>query len=436
MPRTFLAIWSAQLLSIVGSSLTGFVLGVWVFQRTGSATQFVTIMLCAILPEVVLAPLAGSLADRWDKRRLMLAADLGAALATGALALLLALGELEVWHIYLVTAAGAAFGTVQMAAYHSLMPLLVPAERLGRANGFMQVADAARIAAPLLAGTLLTAVGVLGVIVADLAAFLLSRLVLALVPLPREATRPGGGAPAAPLLGDLASGLRSLKARSGLAWLVALLAAYNLFFGMAGVLVQPLILTFAPPAVLGALMFAGGAGLLAGGLVLSAWGGPRRRVRGLLAFVAVGGVLLAAHSLAPSPWLIAVVAPAFLFTLPFVQGTGMTILQLKTAPAELGRVLGAVRMLTQAATVATYLAAGPLADRVFEPLLAPGGALAGTAGRIVGTGDGRGIAFVFLLTGAALVLLAPLAALHPRLRRVETDLPDAEELPDAALSRS
>ncbi|WP_049573720.1 MFS transporter [Nonomuraea sp. SBT364] len=436
MPRAFLAIWSSQLLSIITSSVTGFVLGVWVFQKTGSATQFVTITLCAVLPEVLFAPLAGSLADRWDRRRMMLAADLGAALATGALAVLLAVGEPQVWHIYVITAVGAVFGTAQMAAYHSMLPKLVPKEQLGRANGLMQVADAVRVAAPLLAGALLVGVGLTGVVVIDLVTFLASRVVLHLVPLPREATRPGEGRAAEPWLRDLAFGLRHLRARRGLAWLVALLAAYNLFFGMAGVLVQPLILSFGSAALLGVLMAAGGAGLFAGGLVLSAWGGPRRRVRGLVAFVAAGGVLLMLHSLSPSAALIAVVAPAFLFTIPFVQGTGITVIQLKTDPAELGRVLGAVRMLTQAATVLTYLAAGPLADRVFEPMLAPGGALAGSLGQVIGTGPGRGIATIFLLTGAALVVLAPLAFLQPRLRRVETELPDAEESTDAALSRS
>lgn len=437
MPRAFLAIWSSQLLSIVTSGITGFVLGVWVFQRTGSATQFVTITLCAVLPEVLFSPLAGSLADRWDRRRLMMTADLGAALSTGALALLLLLGELQVWHIYVVTAVSAVFGTAQMAAYHSMVPLLVPKERLGRANGMLQVADAVRVAAPLLAGALLVGVGLTGVVVIDLVTFVISRVVLHLVPLPREVTRPGGGAARGePWLRDLAFGLRFLRGRRGLLWLVALLAAYNLFFGMAGVLVQPLILSFGSAALLGALMFAGGAGLLTGGLVLSSWGGPRRRVRGLVTFIAVGGVLLAAHGLSPSAALIAVVAPAFLFTLPFVQGTGMTLIQLKTPPGELGRVLSTVRTVTQAATVLTYLAAGPLADRVFEPMLAPGGALAGSVGAVVGTGPGRGIAVIFMLTGAALVLLAPLACLQPRLRRVETELPDVEESADAALSRT
>ncbi|MFD9949550.1 MFS transporter [Nonomuraea sp. NPDC059023] len=436
MPRPFVIIWSSQLLSIITSSITGFVLGVWVFQQTGSATQFVTITLCAILPEVVFAPLVGSLADRWDRRKLMMGADLGAALTTGALAVLLATGGLQVWHIYVVTAVGAVFGTAQMAAYHSMMPLLVPKEQLGRANGMMQVADAVRIASPLLAGTLLVAVGLTGVVVIDLAAFLISRVVLHLVPLSRAVTRPGEGRPAEPWLRDLAFGLSYLRTRRGLFWLVVLLAAYNLFFGIAGVLVQPLILSFGSAAVLGVLMAAGGGGIFAGGLVMSAWGGPKRRVRGMLVFMVAGAVLLAAHSLSPSPWLIAVVAPAFLFTLPFVQGTGITVIQLKTAPNELGRVLSAVRMVTQAATVLTYLAAGPLADRVFEPMLAPGGALADSVGALIGTGPGRGIAFIFLLAGAGLLVLAPLAYLQPRLRRVETELPDIEEPSDAALSRS
>ncbi|MGV9771669.1 MFS transporter [Streptosporangium sp. NPDC003464] len=426
--RRFVVIWAAQLLSIIGSSLTGFVLGVWVYQKNGSATEFVLIMLCAVLPEVLLSPVAGAAADRWDRRRLLMAADAGAAAVTGVLAVLLASGALEVWHVYAITVAGSVFGTFHMAAYHSMMPLIMPQRHLGRANGLMQVADSVKIAAPLLAGTLLVTVGVTGVVVVDLATFLVTRVVMFAVRLPPEVTRPGAATPPEPLRRDLLHGWRHLRARPGLFQLVMVLAAYNLFFGMSGVLVQPLILSFGSPAVLGALMFAGGAGVFAGGLVLSAWGGPRRRMRGIAVSVALGGVLLTLHSLAPSPWLIAVVAPAFLFTLPFVQGVGMTVLQLKTDPAALGRVLSTVRTLTQAATVLTYLAAGPLADHVLEPMMAPDGALAGTLGSVIGTGTGRGLAAVFLLTGLGLLLLAPLAYLRPRFRNVESELPDAEDV--------
>ncbi|MFI7531770.1 MFS transporter [Streptosporangium sp. NPDC049376] len=428
--RRFAVIWAAQLLSIIGSSLTGFVLGVWVYQRTGSATQFTLIMLCAVLPEVLLSQLAGTAADRLDRRRLLMAADAGAAVVTVAPAVLLATGSLQVWHVYVVTAAGAVFGTFHMAAYHSMMPLIMPSRHLGRANGLMQVADAVNIAAPLLAGTLLVTVGITGVVVADLATFLVTMAVMFAVRLPPEVTRPGAVTAPEPLRGDLAFGWRHLRARPGLLLLVALLAAHNLLFGAAGVLVQPLILSFGSPAVLGALMFAGGAGVFAGGLVLSAWGGPRRRVRGVVLFTALGGVLLALHSLAPSPWLIAVVAPAFLFTLPFVQGTAMTVVQAKTEPAALGRVLSTVRTLTQTATVLAYLAAGPLADRVLEPAMAPGGALAGVLGGVIGTGPGRGVAAVFLISGLGLLVLAPLLYLQPRLRGVEAELPDARPEPD------
>ncbi|GAA3123653.1 MFS transporter [Streptosporangium carneum] len=427
--RRFVVIWAAQLLSIIGSSLTGFVLGVWVYQRTGSATEFVLIMLCAVLPEVLLSPLAGSMADRLDRRRMLMTADAGAAVTTGVLAVLLAGGALEVWHVYVITVVGSVFGAFHMAAYHSMMPLIMPQRHLGRANGLMQVADAVHIAAPLLAGTLLVTVGITGVVVIDLATFLVTRVVMFAVRLPAEVTRPGGAVTESQPLGrDLSFGWRHLRARPGLFRLVVLLAVYNLLFGMSGVLVQPLILSFGSAAVLGALMFAGGAGVFAGGLALSAWGGPKRRVRGVVAFAALGGALLALHSLAPSPWLIAVVAPAFLFTLPFVQGTAMTVLQLKTEPAALGRVLSTVRTLTQTATVLAYLLAGPLVDRVLEPAMARDGALASSLGAVIGTGRGRGVAAVFLMAGLALLVLAPLLYLQPRLRGVETELPDAEDV--------
>jgi hypothetical protein len=225
---------------------------------------------------------------------------------------------------------------------------------------------------------------------------------------------------------DLSQGWVALRERPGLFQLALVFGAFNLLFGFAGVLVQPLILSFSSVATLGTLMFAGGSGLFAGGLVMSAWGGPKRRVRGIAWFVALGGVALALHALRPSPWLIAVVAPMFLFTLPIVNGSVMTLMQ-SSVPAEvLGRVVATVRMIGQAATPLAFLLAGPLADRVAEPALAEGGALSGSVGSLIGTGPGRGIAAIYLAIGAAMLLLALAPAALPRLRGLESTTPEPE----------
>ena len=428
--RLFTLIWFGQLVSLTGSGLTGFVLGVWVYQLTESATQFALIFVCAVLPRVVLSPLAGALVDRWDRRWVMIGSDSGAGLSTLAIALLFATGQLDVWHIYLATAVNSACSAFQLPAYQSIIPLMVPREQLGRANGMVQAAYAAQIISPMVAGVLVALITIPGVILIDVATFLFAVSILLLVRIPKPPITAEGRAARGSLWREMAYGWAYIATRPGLVWLVVLFGAINFLVGIASVLVQPLILSFASVAVLGILMFFGGSGLLAGGLVMSAWGGPKRRVLGMLGFILIGGAFLVLHGLSPSAVLIAVAAPGFLFTIPIINGSGMTILQSKVAPDVQGRVFATAGMIRQASAPLAYLVAGPLADGVFEPLLAPGGPLAGSVGQVIGVGPGRGIALMFILVGALTVVVAAAGYLQPRLRLVEEELPDM--IPGAA----
>jgi MFS family permease len=222
----------------------------------------------------------------------------------------------------------------------------------------------------------------------------------------------------------LVQGWHELRARPALLVLALVLSVFNFTFGLAGVLIQPLILSFASPATLGVLMLAGGSGMFAGSLVMGAWGGPRRRMSGVSLFMVLGGMALVLHTIAPSALLIGIAAPLFLFTMPVVLGCARTIFQTKVEPSVLGRVSGTTHALGQAALPLAYLVAGPLAEHVAEPLLRPDGALASSIGLLTGTGPGRGIAALFLLSAVLLVVLAAVTAVHPTLRTVD-DLPDA-----------
>ena len=419
----FAIVWAGQLVSVVGSALSAFVIGVWVYLETGSVTQFVLIQFCAVVPGILAAPVAGTLTDRWNRRRIMVSADLGAGAATAVLFTLVVTGSLEVWPIYLTTAFSAACNAFHLVAFTTLVPALVPKKHLGRVNGLMQITQGVQIAAPLVAGALLGLVGLRGVLLIDLVGMAFAVASLLAARLPAEVIRPvpaDGDEPA-----GFTAGLRYLRGRRGLFNLVAVFAVWNFLFAIAGGLVQPLILSFSGPATLGVLMAAGGSGLFVGSLVMAAWGGPKRRIDGVFLGLVLGGVFLVLHSLHPSAWLIAIAAPAFLFTLPLMNTACITLIQTKVDPAVLGRVLGAVRMISQAAMPAAYLAIGPLSDGVFEPLMADDGALAGSVGTLIGTGDGRGIALIFLVVGVLMLALTGHAYSRPRLRNLDEELPDA-----------
>ncbi|MCJ7735328.1 MAG: MFS transporter, partial [Anaerolineales bacterium] len=187
----FTVTWLGQVISLVGSGLTSFALGVWVFRSTGSATLFAFIGLFAVLPKVLVSPFAGALVDRWDRRAVMILADTGAGLSTLFIATILIFDRMELWHIYLSTAASSLFGAFQWPAYTAAVSLLVPEEHLGRANGMNQFGRAAaEIFAPLLAGILMLTIQLEGVILIDVGTFIFAMLTLLLVRFPRLKTTP------------------------------------------------------------------------------------------------------------------------------------------------------------------------------------------------------------------------------------------------------
>ncbi|MBW4717937.1 MFS transporter [Saccharothrix obliqua] len=417
--KRFAVVWAGQLVSVIGSALTAFVLGVWVYMGTGSVTQFVLIQFCAVVPGILLAPYAGALADRYDRKRIMLVADVGGGLVTALLLVSVGAGALAVWQVYAAAALTATLNLFHLIAYQALVPALVPPKHLGRVNGLMQLTQGVQVAAPLVAGALLGLVGLPGVLLIDVVSMVFAVGALLVARLPAVTGGGGGGGRAA-----AGEGLRWLRGAPGLFALCVVFGVWNFLFAVAGGLVQPLILSFSGPATLGVLMAAGGGGLFASGLVMGAWGGPKRRVLGVYLGLALGGVFLVLHSLAPSPWLIGLAAPAFLATLPLMNTSCVTLLQTKVDPAVLGRVLAVVRMLGTAAMPVAYLLIGPLSDGVAEPLMTPDGPLALSVGALIGTGPGRGIALVFLVTGVLMLALAAYAWTRPRLRTVD-DLPDA-----------
>jgi hypothetical protein len=250
--------------------------------------------------------------------------------------------------------------------------------------------------------------------------------------MPRPAATPEGASHQGSLWREARSGWSFIHRRPGLLAVLVLLAVTNLGTGLVQVLLSPMILSFASPAVLGRVLTVAGFGMLAGGLVMSMWGGPRRRVAGLLGFLLLQGVILPFGGLRASAPLIAAGAFIYLFAVPILNGTSQALWQSKVAPDLQGRVFAVRRLVALSTLPLAYLIAGPLADRVFEPLMAAGGPLAGSIGRLIGVGKGRGMALMLIIIGFFIVLVVAVASRSPRLRRLESELPDV--LPERDLA--
>ncbi|MCB1054896.1 MAG: MFS transporter, partial [Acidobacteria bacterium] len=366
-------IWAGQVLSNLGSGLTRFAIGVWVFQNTGSATRYTLIAFCATLPAVFLSPFAGALVDRWNRRRTMILSDSAAAATTVVMVILLSLGRLEVWHIYLLVAVSSAFNSLQVPAFSAATTLLVPKQHFTRAGGMVQMGNAAaQVLSPILAGFLLGEIAIQGVILIDFATFLVAVTVLALVVVPepeRKVPAPGAAKPS--LWREAGYGWTYIRQRPGLFHLLGFFAALNLLLPFALVLITPLILSFANSTELGWILGLGSAGAFLGGLAMSTWGGPKRRVAGVLGagpFLAVGWIVA---GLRPSLLWIGVGFSLAMLVLPMLNASSQAIWQAKVEPAVQGRVFAMRRLIAQATGPFAFLAAGPLAD-LLNPLLQEG----------------------------------------------------------------
>ncbi|HSR34176.1 MAG TPA: MFS transporter, partial [Anaerolineae bacterium] len=405
---------------------TSFALGVWTFERTGSATHFALIGLCAVLPRVLLSPLAGAVVDRWDRRRVMILSDVGAGLSTLVVFLLFGANRLEIWHIYLLTSINAAFGTVQWPAFMAVTSLLVSQKNLGRANGMVQFGQAtSEILAPALAGVLLGTIRLEGVILIDFATFVFAVITLLIVRFPSSTGSPASLPGDASFWRDLTVGWTYIAARPGLLGLLGFFAVVNFLWGMVGALVTPMVLSWTSSSVLGAVISIAGVGMLTGSLIMSIWGGPQRRINGVLRFELLSGFCFMLMGLRPSFWLVAAGAFGAHVTIAIVYGSNQAIWQSKVAPDLQGRVFAAQQMVARAAAPLAYLLAGPLSDKLFEPLLTVDGPLAGGVGQVIGVGPGRGMGLLFMIMGIVKVAVSLAGQMQPHIRHIEDELPDA-----------
>lgn len=423
--RTFLQIWSGQLISSVGSGMTSFAVNVWVYQQTKSTQSLALMVLAATLPGILISPLAGAAADRWDRRWVMIFSNVGAALSTLSIAAAFLFGATRLWQIYLGIGGISFFAAFQSPACMSASSTLLSKEHYARASGLWQFAQAITlIAAPPTAALLTPIIGLQGVILGDFATYLVAIATLVAVQIPRPAPAgiPRSDNPS--FFTEVSAGWASIKERRPLAQLMAFSAVVLFAINMMQVLLVPLVLSVASAKALALVIAVATSGMVIGSVVMAGWGGPRRRMAGVLisAFV-VGAALFSSGLQRHTVWI-----AACLFVLgciaPLGVGCAQAIWQTKVDVAVQGRVFALRGMLNQACLPVACLLAGPLVDKVFNPLLAGSGLLQGAAA-LAGLGPGRGAGFLLTLMGLVTMSCAAIGVLGGSFRRLDTELPDA-----------
>ncbi len=433
--RTFFTIWFGQLVSLLGSQLTGFALGVWVYDQTHSVSMVAFTQVALQAPFVLLSPLAGVLADRWNRRTAMIVSDAGAGLAVLVAGALFLTGHLQPWMVIPINLWMAAFQTLMWPSLTAATTLLVPKEHYGRASAFTQLGEALpALAGPALAGTLYASIQLGRMAIIDFATYVFSViLMLAFVRIPNPAVTLQQARGERSLLKEMRFGWDYIIARRGLFALLLMFMAFNFFSGVIGPLITPLILDNWDASTLGYLGTLMGVGMLAGTVIMSAWGGTRRKIFTLLGAGMLNGVFLFAAGLRASLPLLAICGFGAMFTGPFMNASSQAIWQAKVAPDVQGRVFAIRRAIAWSASLISPLLAAPLTDYLFKPAMAAGGWLAPVLGPIFGVGAGRGVGVVFSLVGLLSVAVGLVSINVRHLRRLELDLPDHDDAARAAV---
>jgi predicted MFS family arabinose efflux permease len=434
--RTFVVVWFGQLVSLVGSSLTWFGLSVWVFLETGSVTDLSLMLLASNLPRVLLSPVAGALVDRWDRRWVMILSDGASGLGTIVIALAFFTDSMSLGVLIVVGAVSSAFQSFQWPAYQASTTLLVPKARYSQASGMVSMAEAlGQLVAPFLGGVLIAVGGVATLLVVDAVTFTFAIGTLLIVRFPKPPVSRVGEDSDGSLWQESLFGFRYLWHRHGLFALLLFFAGVNLSFGFISPIFVAYMLSFTSPGTMGTLLSLGATGMLVGSIVASAWKGTSRRVLGIIASSVVLGVMLMVIGV--STWAVSVVAALWLgmFVVPLSQAMSQSIWLAKVEPDVQGRVFAVRSMIAQGTGPIALALAGPLADRVFVPLMT-GNSDAGVALQgWLGSGEGAAYGLFFVAIGLYTVILGVVSWMYGPLRNLERDLPDADDLPVPGVDR-
>ena len=424
--RTFYTIILTQIFSMIGSQISGLVIGIYLYQTTGNATPLALTAFFAMLPNLLGASVAGVISDRYNRRLIIAFADLGQAVVTFALFLSFASGGFQVWHLYLAAFIQQSFGVFQGPAFSASITMLVSPEQRDRANSMTQITGPmAGIIAPAIAGFVYVLAGVPGAIMIDLLTFVVAFTVMLRVHIPQPEKTEAGQALSGSWRKDLLAGFRYLWARQPLFWLAIFAASLNLLFAGLGTIMTPYILsrTHSEP-LLGVISSLMNVGMVIGAVVAGTLVKPGYRVQAAVGTIFIASFLIALFGVAQSPIALLVLGFFMLTPMPAANTAFMSLLQDKVAPDVQGRVFAVLQQISMMFAPLSNLIVGPLVDQVFEPAVGQPGWE--RFAPLVGNepGSGMGLLLVFVGLGAALVCVVYYA--QPTIRYAERKLPSYE----------
>lgn len=398
----FLLLWAGEFISSIGGGLTSFGLGLYIFQKTGSATDMALLTLLGFLPSLVLRVPAGVLADRYDRRLLMMIGDGLSGLGVLFILICMLTGEASLWQIYLGTTISSIFSALLEPSYTATITDLLTKEQFSKANGLVSLAGSSRfLLSPIIAGFLLSVSDIKLILIIDICTFFLTVIVAAVV---RRGIKTSAPKEPEPFMKSMKEGWQAVSGKRGLLMLVVVSSLICLFMGMFQVLGEPFVLSFADSKTLGIVETIAATGMLVTSIVLGIKGIKKNFVRALWIGLAVSGIGMSLFAICENVYVICFFGFVFFAALPFANNS-LDYLVRTNIPAEMqGRAWGFIGFISQLGYVIAYGFSGITADFI---------------GKVTNKGVGGGSAITVIASGICLFIVALAMSGIKRIRELE-----------------
>ncbi|MGN0704166.1 MAG: MFS transporter [Lentihominibacter sp.] len=406
--RRFLLLWTGELVSGIGGGLTSFGLGVYIFRETGSAAGMALVTLLGFLPTMILSVPAGVLADRYDRRLLMMLGDGCSAIGIIFILICMIRGGATLTEICIGVAVSSVFSSLLEPSYRATVTDLLEAEEYSRASGMVSLAGSARyLISPVVAGVILAVSDIRAILVIDICTFFVTVICTGVVRNGLEAGKPDNRES---FISSLKIGWQAVTEKKGVLILIIVASVMTCFMGAFQILAEPLILDFEDSMTLGIAETVCACGMMVSGLFLGARGIRRSYADVLSISLAAAGVAMIVFGIKENMYLICTAGFVFFAMLPFANSSLDFLIRTNISDELQGRVWGLIGFMSQIGYVVAYGSAGVLADGI---------------GEMFRIGVGRGAATVIMVSGMLLGIIA--AAVH-FIRPVRMLEPDTHEL--------
>ena len=402
--KNFYKLWLGELISSIGSGMTAFALSVYVYKKTGSVSYVSLITLLSFMPSIVLSPIGGLLADRYDRRLLMIIGDLFSGLGLVYILWSIQAGEKSIVPIFVGITFSSIFTSLLEPSYRATLTDILEEENYAKASGLIQVAGSAKyLISPVIAGMILSVADIRVILLLDILTFITTCLMIFLV---RKSMNSEKQNYKKDSFKGLLEGLFIIKENKGVYSLVIIMFFVCFFMGFIQILIRPMILATSSVKTAGMMESLCAVGLLIGSLWIGIAGIKKNYSKILAVACFFCGIFMSMTGVNENLAIIGISTFLFFSTLPFMNSCADVLVRV-SIPNELqGRIWGLISLITQMGTVAAYIISGVMADYVFEPMFNKNGILVENIGIIIGTGKGRGIGFMLILSGIGMLIMA------------------------------